>query len=162
MSFFFTYLFVHITSQYLSPQSSQSPLPHFFLSFIPSLSLWEGGGPPGYHSTLIHKVYKTRYILSHRGHTRLLIWGTRCTDRKEIQGQSLLQLLEDMHEDQATYLIHVCEDLEPAHVCSLVGSSVSRRHQGYRLVDSVSLPVEFLFSLGPLILPLTLTVLNSI
>jgi hypothetical protein len=42
----------------------------------------------------------------------------------------------------------------PACVCYLVSSSVSESSQG--LVGSVRLPVEFLSSLGPLILPLTI------
>jgi len=70
-----------------------------------------------------------------------------------------LQVLEDLHEDQAIHLLHMCEcggSLGLAHVCSLVGGSVSERPQGSRLVDSVGLPVPFLSPLGPSILPPTL------
>ena len=43
--------------------------------------------------------------------------------------------------------------LSLAHVCSLVGGSVSGSPQGSRLVDSIGLPVEFAFSILPPILP---------
>ena len=43
--------------------------------------------------------------------------------------------------------------LSPACVCYLVGGSVSHCPQGYRLVESARLPVEFLPSLGLSILP---------
>ena len=42
--------------------------------------------------------------------------------------------------------------LDPALVCSLVGGSVSRSPQGFRLVDSVGLPVAFPSSPGSSIL----------
>ena len=45
------------------------------------------------------------------------------------------------------------QGLSPACVCYLVGGSVSQCPQGYRLVESARLPVEFLPSLGPSILP---------
>jgi hypothetical protein len=48
--------------------------------------------------------------------------------------------------------------LHPAHVCFLVGGSVSGSPQGSRLVDSVvGHPVEFLSLLDPSILPPTFT-----
>ena len=48
------------------------------------------------------------------------------------------------------------EGIGLAHVCSLVGGSVSGCLQGSRLVGSVGLPVEFLSSLCPSVLLLTL------
>jgi hypothetical protein len=60
--------------------------------------------------------------------------------------------------------LHICyvlhglwgASLGAAHACSLVGSSVSENPQGFRLFDSVGLPVELLFSPGPSFLPSTL------
>jgi hypothetical protein len=46
--------------------------------------------------------------------------------------------------------------LGPTHACSLFSGSVSVNPQGSRLVDFVGLPVEFLFPLGPSVLPPTL------
>ena len=42
--------------------------------------------------------------------------------------------------------------MSPAVICSSVGGSVSESCQGFRLVDSVGLPVEFLSCSGPSIL----------
>ena len=73
------------------------------------------------------------------------------------QGQLLLQLLEDLQEEQAAIsATYVSGGLGPTCVCSLVVGSVSESSQGYRLVDSVDLPVESLFPLGRSILPATL------
>ena len=44
----------------------------------------------------------------------------------------------------------------PVHLWSLVGGLVSENPQRSRLIDSLGLPVEFLSSSGPSILPLTL------
>jgi hypothetical protein len=57
--------------------------------------------------------------------------------------------------------LHICSYicvgvLGPAHVCSLVGGSVSRRAQGSSLVDSVCHLVESLTPLGLPVLPTTL------
>jgi hypothetical protein len=46
--------------------------------------------------------------------------------------------------------------LSPAHVCSMVGSSVSGSHYGSRLIDSICVLVESLSHLGPLFLLPTL------
>jgi hypothetical protein len=56
--------------------------------------------------------------------------------------------------------LHICytcaRGIGPVHAHTLVGSWVSWMSKGSRLFDSVDLPVEFLSSLGPSILPLTL------
>ena len=79
-------------------------------------------------------------------------------DRQQIQRQSPLQLLGDLLKDWDAYLLHVCgvRRVGPAHVCSLVGGSVSESPQGSSFVDSVGRYLESLPSLGPSILPTTL------
>jgi hypothetical protein len=53
-------------------------------------------------------------------------------------------------------ICYICvEGLGPAHVCSLVGGSVSESPLRYELVDSVGLPVEFLSPSGSTVLPPT-------
>ena len=47
--------------------------------------------------------------------------------------------------------------LGPAPSCPLVGGSVSVNLQGYRLIGYVGLSVEFQYSLGPSVLPPTLS-----
>lgn len=47
-------------------------------------------------------------------------------------------------------------DLGTAHVCALVGVSLSRSLQGFRLVDPIGLPVDLSYFPGTLILPDTL------
>jgi hypothetical protein len=41
--------------------------------------------------------------------------------RQQIQGQPLLQLLGDLHEEHAAPLLHVCEVEDQTHASSLVG-----------------------------------------
>lgn len=79
----------------VTPSHSPSPIP-------PQLLLWEGGKAPGYHPTLAHQVYcKTRSISSSPIEARQgsPVRGTGSTGREQIQGQPLLQLLGDPHED---------------------------------------------------------------
>lgn len=76
--------------------------------------------------------------------------------RQQIQEQSLLQLFRDPHQTQATYLLHMCRGLGPAHACYLVRSSVSGSPEVSRLVDSDCLLVEFLSCLDLSVFPSTL------
>ena len=68
-------------------------------------------------------------------------------------------MLEDLHEDEASHLLHMwgrgVGECKPSHapVCSLVGGSVSGNPQGCRTVDSVGLLVESLSPLGSSVLP---------
>jgi hypothetical protein len=56
--------------------------------------------------------------------------------------------------DTELYICYICAGgLGPAHVCSLVGSSVSESSQRSRLVDTVGPPVGFSFPSGPSVLP---------
>lgn len=74
---------------------------------------------------------------------------------QQSQRQSLLQL-GFPHEDQAEHVLHMCRGLSPAHVSSLVGSSVSVSPYRPRLdsvgFDSVRFLMVFLTSLAPSIL----------
>jgi hypothetical protein len=83
------------------------------------------------------------------------VWETIHRQATESR-TALLQSLGHQHEDQAVCLLHRCYigawGLGPAHVCSLVGGSVSRSPQGSRLIDD---SLEFLSSPGPLILSQT-------
>ena len=62
--------------------------------------------------------------------------------------------------------LHICYrctwSLGLAYVFSFVSSSVSGSSQGFRLVDSVGLPVEFLSPLSPSIFPPTVPQNSSI
>jgi hypothetical protein len=80
------------------------------------------------------------------------------TGRQKGQGQCWLQLLGGLHKDQTGHLLHMC--VGPRSSLSifsgLVSGSVSENPQGFRLVDSVGLPVKFLPPSGLSILPPTL------
>lgn len=64
--------------------------------------------------------------------------------------------LEDLHEEQTAHLLQMYRGLASAHVCSLVGCSVSGKAKGLKLLDTLDFPVGFLFSSGPTILSPTL------
>ena len=54
--------------------------------------------------------------------------------------------------------LHICYTyvwrvLDTAHVCSLVGGSVSESPEGSRLIDTVGFSVEFLSPSGPQFFP---------
>jgi hypothetical protein len=77
------------------------------------------------------------------------------TDNR-FRDKSLLQLLVDLHEDQAVHLLLMCRDIGPANAYSLVGASVSGSTNGSRLVGFVHLLVESLSLSSPSVLPPTL------
>ena len=77
-------------------------------------------------------------------------WDSK--DRKEVKEQPLAQVLEDPHEDQAAYLLHICQAPQSIFCMLLVGGSVSKNPQWLNWVHSVDLFV-FIFSSCPSILP---------
>lgn len=85
-----------------------------------------------YQPTLAHQVI-TRLDISSptEGRQGIPFRGTRFTGRYQSQVQPSLQLLGDLHEDQAAYLLHICvrKGLAPALVCPLVGGLVSENPQ---------------------------------
>jgi hypothetical protein len=70
-----------------------------------------------------------------------------CTGKYQIKEQPL----GDLPEDQAAHLQHMFREVVVGPACahSLVCGLVFGSPQVFRLVDSVGLPVETLFSLGP-------------
>jgi hypothetical protein len=63
------------------------------------------------------------------------------------------QLLRLEHEDQAAHLLHKCKGIGPFHTSSFVGSSVSMKPYGPRLVDPIGFLVVPLTHLAPSTLP---------
>jgi hypothetical protein len=123
----------------LSPFLSQLPPP----PFSPLLLLWESGGPRGYHHTLQHQI--TAGLSMSPTPTEFRqgspVKGRGATGWHQIQGQHPLRLLRNTHEDQAAHLLHMCwVRVDAAHACLFV-CSVSGSPQGFKLFDSVGLPV---------------------
>ena len=153
--FFFLNLFILQTNIALSvlpgPHHTSPPSP---ISFYLLLIFWEEEGvtPPP-----ISSHWVTRWILSHWGQTRHSFRGTGSTGRQATDSRTaFVPVLGDLYEDQAVHLLYMCRGQSPACACSLVGGSVSGSPWRYRLVDSVCLPVESLYSLDPSILLLNL------
>lgn len=120
----------------IPPPPHTQPLPHL----SPPILLWEGGAP-----WVSHQV-TAEQSASFRTEDRQV----RPLGEQDSLSDSLLHLLEDLHED-------ICVgSLGPFHTLSLVVGSVSGNPQGPQLVDSISLVVESLSPLGPLVLPPTL------
>ena len=96
-----------------------------------------------YQPTLAHKVITLLCIPSlteiRPGNP---VRRTGSTDKQNIRGQSLLQLLGETCEDQAAHLLHVCRGPGLAHVPFLIGPSVSGSFQWSRLFNTFDLPVE--------------------
>jgi hypothetical protein len=95
----------------------------------------------GYPPTLVHHV-SARLGASSRTEAR----QGRLLGKWILQSALewvLLWLLVDSHGDLAAHLLHMCQRPCSSQWCSLVGGSVSDSFQGYRLVNSVGLPVGF-------------------
>ena len=79
------------------------------------------------------------------------------TDRQQAQGEPLFQLLGELHEEASAGCLHMyVRGLVPVNVLSLVCGSVSGSPNGSIFVDSIGLPVDYLFSSGLSALPPTL------
>jgi hypothetical protein len=134
--FFFppvTYFFIHFISQ-------SQPL-QILSSIIPSLSPQRRESPPEYHLILRHRVPAG---LSSSSPTEAQPGSParemESSGRPESQRQPPLQLLGNLHEDQATYLLQVCKGPRSS-LCMLFGwcFSLCEHPHGPRLVDSVGL-----------------------
>jgi hypothetical protein len=123
-SFLFTLFYFHCipneahTSPFSTPSQSPFSIPLLFSS--------DNGEPPlGNQATLAHQV-TTELDTSFPTEARQgsPVRGTESIGRQ--QGQPQFQLLGDLYEDQAAYLLYMGGGrLGLAYVCSLVGGSVS-------------------------------------
>ena len=131
-----------------SPSHTQLFLPH------PLFSFQKGKGSSG-----ISLPWNTNSLQDQR-HS-LTMWPDKAAHfrehvrqaGKQNQGQPLLQLLGDLHENEATHLRHmyIGVGLGPAHVCSLVSGTMSGTIHSSRLVDALLVSLSRLY---PSILPL--------
>jgi hypothetical protein len=102
--FFQYYLFtLHSNIPPLSHHPTAPPL------FPPPLLFWEKGGHPGYHPTLVHQVsedYAHSLPLRTDKEAQLVEQDPQGGNRFRDSHHS--SLLGDLHEDQATHLLHMC------------------------------------------------------
>lgn len=100
---------------------------------------------PGYGSIQEHQV-TTWFGVSSPTEARRVNprGGTGSTDRQPIQGQPLLHLLEEPHEDHGVHLLHMFAGPFQVHVPFLVVGSISGNPQGCKLVgSSCGVPILF-------------------
>jgi hypothetical protein len=125
---------------HLSSIISSQYHPYKYLPLSPSLFIKEMEAPhptPGYRPTLGHLV---PVGLSTSSPTET--WPScpvrimESNDRQQSQRKYPLQVLGDLHGDQAAHLLQMYRILGPSSVCSLVSGSLSPH--GHRLVDCMS------------------------
>jgi hypothetical protein len=123
---------------------THSPSPHSPLS-------------PGYCPNLTHQVTEKLGAFSPTEASKAAspVRGMRSIGKQQILEQPLLQLLGDLHEDQAAHLLHKCRVgvLSVQTMLALWLVIQSQSPQWSKLVDSVGLLVESLLPLGPSVLP---------
>jgi hypothetical protein len=145
--------FIHFTSRSLSPlsASTHSTYPHL------SSSSWTSGGHLRYSLIMAHQVCVGHGISSPTEARQ----GSRVREIHSQTGNSFrdspCSSIFGIHMKTDLHICYICVGgLGPDCISCLVRGSVSESPQGTKLVESIGLPVEFLTTSGPPILPETL------
>jgi hypothetical protein len=87
------------------PYTDHPPIPSFLL---------RRGVPPGIITPINEVTGELATSTPAEARQSDSVRGMGSTDSQEIQGQSSIQLLGDLHEDQGAHLLHMCGGVEAA------------------------------------------------